>query len=71
MSETTSNSSETEKELFPKEETNNFDFLNSVLDAQSPILPRSDWQNWRAFLKVLVKAKQSQRVAETTATFWD
>ncbi|WDD36987.1 hypothetical protein PQG02_34770 (plasmid) [Nostoc sp. UHCC 0926] len=53
------------------EGTDNFESLNSVSDAQSPILPRSGWQNRRAFLKVLVKAKQSLDMAEITATLWD
>ncbi|MBC6430122.1 hypothetical protein FM036_04400 [Nostoc sp. HG1] len=61
----TSNSPPSEKESLPNEGTEN------VSDARSPILPRSGWQNRRAFLKVLVKAKQSLDMAEITATLWD
>ncbi|WP_375498181.1 hypothetical protein [uncultured Nostoc sp.] len=67
----TSNSGAWEKELLPNEGTDNFKSLNSISDAQYPILPRSGWQNRRAFLKVLVKAKQSLDMAEITATLWD
>lgn len=35
-------------------------------DSQS-LLPRSGWQNQRAFLSVLIKAKQSLDIAEITA----
>ncbi|MBD2243793.1 hypothetical protein [Nostoc sp. FACHB-888] len=69
MSQTT-NSPALEKELLPNEGTDDFESLN-VSDVRSPILPRSGWQNRRAFLKVLVKAKQSLDMAEITATLWD
>jgi hypothetical protein len=61
----TSNSPASEKELLPNQG------IDNVSDARSPILPRSGWQNRRAFLKVLVKAKQSLDMAEITATLWD
>ncbi|MBW4457924.1 MAG: hypothetical protein KME55_37780 [Nostoc indistinguendum CM1-VF10] len=70
MSQTTSNFPAFEKELLPNKGTENIESLN-VSDARSPILPRSGWQNRRAFLKVLVKAKQSLDMAEITATLWD
>ncbi len=61
----TSNSPTSEKESLPNQG------IDNVSDARSPILPRSGWQNRRAFLKVLVKAKQSLDMAEITATLWD
>lgn len=70
-SQITSNSPAFEKKLLANTGTENIESLN-VSDARSPrILPRSGWQNWRAFLKVLVKAKQSLGMAEITATLWD
>ncbi|MEH1843158.1 MAG: hypothetical protein V7L20_31595 [Nostoc sp.] len=41
----TINSPALEKELLPNKGTDNFESLNSVLDAQSPILLHSGWQN--------------------------
>ncbi|MCC5653985.1 hypothetical protein LC609_30250 [Nostoc sp. XA013] len=66
----TSNSPAFEKELLSNKGTENIESLN-VSDARFSILPRSGWQNRRAFLKVLVKAKQSLDIAEITAILWD
>ena len=71
MNETTNDSLAVEKKSLPYKETDNFESSNSVSDAQSPLLPRSGWQNRRAFLSVLIKAKQSLDIAEIAATLWD
>ncbi len=71
MNETTCDSLAIEKESLRYEETDNFDSLKSASDAQSPLLPRSGWQNQRAFLSVLIKAKRSLDIAEIAATLWD
>ena len=67
MNETTDDSLALEKESLPYEGTDNFESWKSVSDAQSPLLPRSGWQNRRAFLSVLIKAKRSLDIAEITA----
>lgn len=65
--ETTDDSLALEKESLPFEGTDNFESSKSVSDVQSPLLPRSGWQNRRAFLSVLMRAKQSLDIAEITA----
>lgn len=74
MNETTSDLLALEKDLIPDEKTDNFESSRSALDDQleteSPLLPRSGWQNRRDFLRVLIKAKQALDVAEITATLW-
>lgn len=75
MNETTGDSLALEKNSVPYEETDNSESSgsdsDSQIDPQSPLLPRSGWQNRRAFLSVLIKAKQSLDIAEITATLWD
>lgn len=39
------------------------------IEAQSPLLPRSSWQDRQAFLRVLVRAKRSLDIAEINAYF--
>jgi len=36
---------------------------DNQVDTQ-PLLPRSSWQNYRAFLKILIRAKRSLDIAE-------
>ncbi|GAA6623368.1 hypothetical protein [Scytonema sp. NUACC26] len=67
MSKTTGDSLSLEKESLPYKGTDNFETSNAHL----PLLPRSGWQNQRAFLSVLVKAKRSLDIAEIAATLWD
>lgn len=40
---------------------------DSQIDTQLPLLPRSIWQDRRAFLKVLIEAKRSLDIAEINA----
>jgi hypothetical protein len=37
------------------------------LDSQSPLLPRTGWQDRQAFLKIIVKTKRTLDLAEITA----
>lgn len=67
MNETTDDSLALEKESLPIEGTDNFDSSKSVSEVQSPLLPRSGWQNRRAFVSVLMRAKQALDIAEITA----
>jgi hypothetical protein len=67
MNETTDDSLALEKESLPVEGTDNFDSSKRVSEVQSPLLPRSGWQNQRAFLSVLMRAKQALDIAEITA----
>lgn len=71
MNETTGDSLALEKDSVPYKGTNNFESLgsgsDSQIDAQAPLLPRSGWQNQRAFLSVLIRAKRSLDIAEITA----
>ncbi len=57
MNETTGDSLALEKDSLPYEGTDNFESSgsgsDSQMDAQAPLLPRSGWQNRRAFLSVL------------------
>lgn len=75
MNGTTGDSLALEKDLLPYAETDNCKLsgtgLESQMDAQAPLLPRSGWQNRRAFLSVLIRAKRSLDIAEITATLWD
>jgi len=75
MNETTGDSLALEKDSLPYERTENFESSgsgsDSQIDPQSPLLPRSGWQNRRAFLSVLIRVKQSLDIAEITATLWD
>ena len=71
MNETTDDSLALEKESLPFEGTDNFESSKSASDVQSPLLPRSGWQNPRAFLSVLIKAKRSLDIAEIAAILWD
>ncbi len=75
MNETTGDSLALVKDSVPCEGTDNFESSasgsNSQMHAQSPLLPRSGWQNRRAYLSVLIRAKQSLDIAEITATIWD
>jgi hypothetical protein len=54
-------------------ETNEIETLKSNLVrsrqtiSQFPLLPRSAWQDRRAFLKVLIKAKRALDLAEISA----
>jgi hypothetical protein len=74
MNETTRNLVASQKDLFPDDKTDKFDFsrsgLDNKLETQSSLLPRSGWQNRRDFLRVLIKAKQALDMAEITATLW-
>lgn len=71
MNEITDDLLALEKDSVPSEGTENFDFSrsgsNGHRDAQSPLLPRFGWQNRRAFLSVLIRAKRSLDKTEITA----
>jgi len=75
MNETTGDSLALQNDSLPYKETDNSESSgsgsDSQIDSQSPLLPRSGWQNQRAFLNVLIRAKQSLDIAEITATLWD
>jgi hypothetical protein len=75
MSETTGDSPALEKDSVHSEKNDNFESKTSnsddQLNTQSPLLPRSGWQNQQAFLRVLIKAKRSLDIAEIAATVWD
>ncbi len=75
MNETTGDSLALERDSLPYERTDNVESAgsgsDSQIDAQAPLLPRSGWQNRRAFLSVLIRTKQSLEIAEITATLWD
>ncbi len=75
MNETTGDSLALHNDSLPYERTDNFESSesgsDSQIDPQSPLLPRSGWQNQQAFLRVLIRAKKSLDIAEITATLWD
>ncbi|MBD1930051.1 hypothetical protein H6F74_28050 [Trichocoleus sp. FACHB-90] len=75
MNETTGDSLALEKDSLPYERTDSSESSgsgsDSQMDPQAPLLPRSGWQNQRAFLSVLIRAKRSLDIAEITATLWD
>ncbi len=74
MNETTSDLLALDKDLIPYEKTDGFEpsriAVDDNLGTQSPLLPRSGWQNRRDFLRVVIKAKQALDMAEITATLW-
>jgi hypothetical protein len=75
MNETTGDSLALEKHSVRSQGNVNFESArsgsNGQMGAQSPLLPRSGWQNRRAFLIVLIRAKQSLDIEEIAATLWD
>lgn len=40
-------------------------------NPQSPLLPRSAWQNRQVFSSVLIRAKRALDMVEIAATLWD
>jgi len=70
MNETTGNFLAVEKDSVSYKESDALESsksLDNQQNAQSPLLPRSGWQNRRAVLSTLIKAKRSLDIAEITS----
>ncbi|MEH2326474.1 MAG: hypothetical protein V7K32_23515 [Nostoc sp.] len=70
MNETTGNFLAVENDSVSYTESDDLELsksLDNQHNAQSPLLPRSGWQNRRAFLTALIKAKRSLDIAEITS----
>ncbi|MEH1870149.1 hypothetical protein [Nostoc sp.] len=70
MNETTGNFFAVENNSVSYTESDNLELSNSLdnqHNVESPLLPRSGWQNRRAFLSALIKAKRSLDIAEITS----
>jgi hypothetical protein len=68
---TTGNSIALENDADHSKWSKNKNVSDSQFAPHSPLLPRSSWQSQRAFLSVLIRAKQALDMAEITAILWD